>query len=135
MQYGYSPEGERFDTVEWLGRGHRINCLASITVHGLLAVDFYHNGGITYEIFEDHVLNTVAPRMLQRGLKYLIMDNASIHHAGKNRIVRILGIMGIRLIWLAPYYPQGNPIGTYREYFLQSTHDVFSVSIQFVNKT
>ena len=26
MQYGYSPKGERFDTVEWLGRGHRINC-------------------------------------------------------------------------------------------------------------
>lgn len=121
MEYGYSPEGERFDTVEWLGRGRRINCLSSMTVHGLFAVDFYHNGSITYEVFEHHVLNTIAPRMLQRGLKNLIMDNASIHHACRNRIVRILAMMGILVIWLAPYYPQGNPIGARMCYYLEMT--------------
>ena len=57
-----------------------------MTVHGLFAVDFYHNGSIC-----------------------------------GNRIVRILGMMGITLIWLAPYYPQGNPIGVYTCYCLEIT--------------
>ena len=57
-----------------------------MTVHGLFAVDFYHNGSIC-----------------------------------GNRIVRILGMMGITLIWLAPYNPKGNPIGVYTCYCLEIT--------------
>jgi transposase len=110
LHYGYSPRGERFYTRERLGRGMRINALASMSAQGLFAVDFYHNGSITYDVFEEHILRAVAPKMLRLGMEDLVMDNAKIHHANRDKIVHILKQAGIRVHWLAPYWPQGNPI-------------------------
>ena len=111
MLYGYGPEGERVYTIEKLGRGERIYCLATISLGGMVDVGFYHRGSITYEVFEDRCLYHIAPRMRRLGLKWLIMDNASIHHANRNRIVGLMLNAGITVIWLAPYHPQANPIG------------------------
>ena len=112
LLYGYSPKGERFYTEEKLGRGERINCLASMWVGGIFDVEFFHAGSVTYEVFEGHCARTLAPSMLRRGMQNLVMDNARIHHAYADKIVDFFAQLGIRVIWLAPYWPQGNPIGT-----------------------
>ena len=114
MHYGYSPRGERFYTEERLGRGERINCLASMWVGGAFEVEFFHGGNITYDVFEGHCTRCLAPAMLRRGMKFLVMDNARIHNAHGDEIVRYFDALGITVIWLAPYWPQGNPIGTCR---------------------
>ena len=114
MLYGYSPCGERFYTEERLGRGERINCLASMWAGGAFEVEFFHAGSITYEVFEGHCARSLAPGMLRRGMKFLVMDNARIHHAHGNKIVAYFKALGITVIWLAPYWPQGNPIGMCR---------------------
>ena len=47
--------------------------------------------------------------MLRRGKQWLIMDNASWHHAHDNAIEGIARLYGVTIIWLAPYHPQANP--------------------------
>ena len=111
MHYGYSPRGKRFYTREKLGRGSRVNCLASMTMRGMFAVDFYHNGDVTYEVFEEHCVRKLAPKMLRDGMRFLIMDKAAIHHAQGDQIVQYFRGLGITVIFLAPYHPQANPIG------------------------
>jgi len=111
LEYGYSPRGERFYTAEKLGRGSRVNCLASMTVHGIFEVDFYDSGGITYDVFEEHCARKIVPKMLREGMRYLIMDNARIHHGHGDLIVRYFDALGITVVFLAPYHPQANPIG------------------------
>ena len=46
MERGYAPEGERFDTVESISRGHRIDALTSCDTSDaeLFCVEFVHNG-------------------------------------------------------------------------------------------
>ena len=111
MHYGWGPSNERYYTVEKLGRGVRINCLATVSLTGVVDVGFYHDGSITYAVFEERCLVHIASKMRAKGLKWLIMDNASIHHASRNRIVQLMLNEGITVIWLAPYHPQANPIG------------------------
>ena len=48
MFWGYALKGERFETVEKLGRGKRIDCLTSCdsSAGGLFCVDFVHRGTV-----------------------------------------------------------------------------------------
>jgi hypothetical protein len=44
LLYGYSEKGERFHTEEKLGRGERINSLASMWIGGCFDAEFFHGG-------------------------------------------------------------------------------------------
>ena len=109
MHWGYSPKGERFITEAPLRRGKRIHCLASMTVRGLFCLDFYYDGGVTYDVFEEHMCTNCAVKMVREGYNDIVMDNARIHHAHDDKIVAIFKGLGIRVHWLAPYWPQGIP--------------------------
>ena len=111
LLYGYSEKGERFHTEEKLGRGERINSLASMWIGGCFDAEFFHGGNVTYDVFEGHCTRSLGPKMLRRGMKFLVLDNARIHHAMGNRIVQYFAALGIKVVFLAPYWPQGNPIG------------------------
>ena len=54
LLYGYSEKGERFHTEEKLGRGERINSLASMWIGGCFDAEFFHGGNVTYDVFEGH---------------------------------------------------------------------------------
>ena len=109
MEYGWSPRGKRFYTVEKVGRGERVNGLAAMSARGMFFIDFYHKGGVGYDEFEATILR-VAGKMARLGYNHLVMDNARIHHAHDDRVASILQHMGIRVHWLAPYWPQGAPV-------------------------
>ena len=59
--------------------------------------------------FKTHMVTELLPRMVRRGKKWLIMDNAAWHHANNDEIVAVCRLFGVVLIWLAPYHPQANP--------------------------
>ena len=111
MERGYAPEGERFETVESISRGHRIDALTSCDTSdaGLFCVEFVHNGTVQYSTFRDHMVNKLLPKMVAQDKKWLIMDNARWHHAHNNEIEGISHAFGVKIVWMATYHPQANP--------------------------
>ena len=59
--------------------------------------------------FKNHLVNRLLPRMLRRGKRWLILDNAAWHHANDDEIVGVCRLFNVTVVWLAPYHPQANP--------------------------
>ena len=103
--YGYSPKGKRLRLSVPRNRGKNTTLLSSMTLSGMgpsMAVE----GSTTAEVFEAYVEHFLAPK-LKPG-QVVVMDNLSAHKP--KRVMELIEGRGCRLLYLASYSPEYNPI-------------------------
>lgn len=103
--YGYSPRGERLAALKAGTRGTRINMIAALCEHQLLA-PFTVAGGCNRTVFETWLEQCLIP-VLKPGQK-LVIDNATFHKGG--RIEALVQAAGCEVWYLPPYSPDFNKI-------------------------
>ena len=109
--YGYSFRGHAAKAVSLLPRGKHLSAIAAMCTDGVLGCKIVEGvvDSMAFQTFLDMELtpqllpfNGVNPRSV------VIMDNASIHHAGQ--VVESLEDLGVLMYFLPPYSPDLNPI-------------------------
>lgn len=103
--YGYSPKGERLYALKSGRRSGRVNMIAGLCHHQLLA-PFTIEGACNRTVFEIWLENCLIPT-LKPGQK-LVIDNASFHKGG--RIEELVEAAGCEVWYLPPYSPDLNKI-------------------------
>lgn len=110
-KYGYSKKGTKAKVARWLASRERTSLLPAYTTDGVIA-SITFTGTCNADIFEDFVLETVLPlcNPYPAPRSVIVMDNASIHHAERERIEEICAARGVWVRYLPPYSPDLNPI-------------------------
>lgn len=103
--YGYSPKGERLYALKSGRREGRINMIAALCNHQLLA-PFTIEGACNRQVFETWIETCLIPE-LKPG-QILIIDNATFHKGGC--IEQLLEEAGCQVWYLPPYSPDLNKI-------------------------
>ena len=111
---GWAPLGVTPVQVAPCGRGERHHMLVSYAQDGIVYAQLTQ-GSTNSDVFENYIRELLKYcRPYPEPKSVLIMDNASFHHA--QEIKQLCDAAGVRLEFLAPYFPQDNPI---EEYFAE----------------
>jgi len=104
--YGYSPAN--VDAIRHVpaNRGRNVSLLAMMSLHKFANFQLI-DGAYNSESFLNFLKDSIAKQILGPG-KYLIMDNAKIHHS--RLVLEYLTETNIKVIFLPPYSPKLNPI-------------------------
>ena len=103
--YGWNERGQRFHALKSGKRQGRINMIAALCNHKLMA-PFTIEGACNRIVFETWIENCLLPS-LKPG-QVIIMDNATFHKGG--RIQQLIRDAGCELLYLPPYSPDLNKI-------------------------
>jgi len=104
----WTKKGNKIKIAMQGKRGKRQNIIAAKT-HGGITSQMIFEGSCNLKVFEEYVDKILCPT-LRKG-QAVIMDNASFHKS--NRIKELIEGCGCKLIYLAPYSPEHNPIEKY----------------------
>jgi transposase len=102
--YGYALKGKRCYGNK-AGRGERISFIAALE-QGKIIAPMTFKGSCNRDLFEMWLQEFLLPSVPQGSV--LVMDNASWHKGGD--IAKIVEDAGCRILYLAPYSPEDNPI-------------------------
>ncbi|CAI2162884.1 17008_t:CDS:1 [Funneliformis geosporum] len=115
-RYGYSRKGTRANFYKTGKRGLSytlILCIANVKKYGVVLYQIV-KGGVDASVFH-HFLSH--EKISSEDKSYLILDNASIHHAdwackklGLTSIRELLASKNIEPFYLPPYTPEMNPV-------------------------
>ena len=133
-KFGYSLKGKRTRSQKLLSRGRHVSAIAAMSTSGML--DFHLAYTVDSSEFRDFVevclLRHLMPFDGDNPNSIVILDNASIHHAGDS--VQLIESIGALVIFLPPHSPDMNPIEEMfscvksylkaNEAVLQVTHDI-----------
>ncbi|MEL7357531.1 MAG: IS630 family transposase [Cyanobacteria bacterium J06560_6] len=103
--YGYSPKGERLYAMKSGRREGRVNMIAALCNHQLLA-PFTITGSCNRQVFEIWIESCLVPE-LKPG-QILVIDNATFHKGGQ--IEQLVEAAGCEIWYLPPYSPDLNKI-------------------------
>jgi len=110
-KHAYCLRGSTPTVKRFLYRGQHISTVAAMTCNGILDFSTYV-GGVTANVFDNFLSNVLLPHLLPfNGINpysILVMDNATIHHAGE--VVQLIQQAGVLVYYLPPYSPDLNPI-------------------------
>lgn len=107
-RYGRAPRGRVARQVTRLQRGPRYQILAAYCYDGILHSNV-SQGTTDSAKFEDFIADLLLRcETYPQPKSVLVMDNASIHHSAS--LERLCAAAGVKLIFLAPYSPDLNPI-------------------------
>jgi len=104
--YGYSPANAEAIRHVPANRGRNISLLAVMSMYQFENYKLI-DGAYTGETFLDFIKDCINKNILAPG-KYLIMDNAKIHHS--RLVMEYLTEKKVKFIFLPPYSPKLNPI-------------------------
>lgn len=103
--YGWNERGQRFHALKSGRRQHRVNMIAALCNHQLIA-PFTIEGACNRTVFETWLETCLLP-VLEPG-QVVVMDNATFHKGG--RIDQLIQDAGCQLLYLPPYSPDLNKI-------------------------
>ena len=103
--YGWNKQGERFHALKSGRRCGRINMIAALRDHNLMA-PFTVEGACNRTVFETWLENCLLTTLIAG--QVVVMDNAAFHKGG--RIEQLIQTAGCRLLYLPPYSPDLNKI-------------------------
>jgi transposase len=103
--YGWNQQGERFHALKSGRREGRVNMIAALCDHNLIA-PFTVEGACNRTVFETWLENCLLPTLVTG--QVVVMDNATFHKGG--RIEQLIQNAGCRLLCLPPYSPDLNKI-------------------------
>jgi transposase len=104
-RYGRAPRGERaYDSAPRNYCTHT-SVIGAMGLRGLVAT-LAVEGAVDAEVFNVYAEQVLGPR-LRRG-DVVVLDNLTAHRA--SRIEEVAEARGARVLWLAPYSPDFNPI-------------------------
>lgn len=103
--YGWNECGQRFHALKSGRRHDRVNMIAALCNHQLLA-PFTVEGSCNRNVFETWLETCLIP-VLEPG-QVVIVDNATFHKGG--RIEQLIREAGCELLYLPPYSPDLNKI-------------------------
>lgn len=103
--YGWNARGRRFDALKSGCRQGRVNMIAALCNHQLLA-PFTIEGACNRVVFEKWLESCLLP-VLKPG-QVLVLDNATFHRGG--RIEQLVEQAGWGLLYLPAYSPDLNKI-------------------------
>lgn len=110
-KFGYSLIGKRTISKKLIARGRHVSAIAAMSMTGILDFRLVH-GGVDNNSFQEFVDNNLLRHLVNfNGINehsIIIMDNASIHHAGFS--VEVIESIGCLVMFLPPYSPDLNPI-------------------------
>ncbi len=110
-QFGWAHKGARATVRRWLANRERVSVLPAYTIEGYItATTFY--GTCNAQIFEDFIIDQLLPlcNLYPGPRSVILMDNASVHHSSRDRIVKACRRQGVWVRFLPPYSPDFNPI-------------------------
>jgi transposase len=95
----------------WLARRNKISILPVYTVDRYITSRTF-KGTCTGEIFEDFIIDELLPlyNLYLGSWSVIIMDNAFVHHAIQDRVVKVARRQGVWVCFLPPYLPDFNLI-------------------------
>jgi transposase len=105
---GWAPKGKTPEQKSRFQRGQRLQILAAYTQRGVKLARVFP-GSTDAAVFEDFI-----DQLLHHCSRWpepesvLVMDNATIHYS--DRIEQLCKDAGVKLMYLAPYSPDTNPI-------------------------
>lgn len=109
-KFGYSLKGKRTRSQKLLTRGRHVSAIAAMSTSGVL--DFHLAYTVDANEFRDFVevclLRHLMPFDGNNSNSIVILDNASVHHAGDS--VELIESIGALVIFLPPYSPDLNAI-------------------------
>ena len=104
-RYGRAPRGERAHDSAPRNYGTHTSVIGALGLRGLVAT-LAVEGAVDAEVFNVYAEQVLGPR-LRRG-DVVVLDNLTAHRA--SRIEEVAEARGARVLWLAPYSPDFNPI-------------------------
>jgi len=109
--YGYGLRGAITRVRRWLKYHDRVSALPAYTIDGYLTASTFP-GTCNADIFEQFIIDELLPlcNPYPGPLSVIVMDNASIHHAGRDRIEHACLAHHVWILFLPPYSPDFNPI-------------------------
>jgi transposase len=109
--YGWAERGVRAQVSRWLADRDRVSILPAYTIDGYIACRSF-KGTCTGDIFEEFIIEQVLPicNPYPGPRSIIVMDNASVHHSNKDRILEVAERRGVWIRFLPPYSPDFNPI-------------------------
>ncbi len=112
-QYGYSPRGQPCRAVTHLQRGKHLSVIAAMCTDGVIGTQIFE-GGVNAKCFQNYMEMELCSSLLPfdgvNPRSVVILDNASIHHADSNEVIKQLEQLGVLVYFLPPYSPDLNPI-------------------------
>jgi transposase len=103
--YGWNEKGERFHALKSGKREGRVNMIAALCNHNLIAT-FTVEGACNRTVFETWLETCLLPT-LQPG-QVVVMDNATFHQGG--HVQELIEKASCQLLYLPPYSPDLNLI-------------------------
>ena len=103
--YGWNQQGERFHALKSGRREGRVNMIAALCDHNLIA-PFTVEGACNRTVFETWLETCLLPTLVPG--QVVVMDNATFHKGG--RIEQLIQNAGCKLLYLPPYSPDLNKI-------------------------
>lgn len=104
-RYGRAPRGERAYDSAPRNYGAQTSVIGAMGLRGLVAMPAVE-GAVDTLCFDAYAEQVLGPR-LRRG-DVVVLDNLTAHRA--SRIEEVAQSRGARVLWLAPYSPDFNPI-------------------------
>jgi transposase len=103
--YGWNKQGERFHALKSGRREGRVNMIAALCDHNLIA-PFTVEGACNRTVFETWLETCLLPTLVTG--QVVVMDNATFHKGG--RIEQLVQNAGCKVLYLPPYSPDLNKI-------------------------
>lgn len=103
--YGWNKQGERFHALKSGRREGRVNMIAALCDHNLIA-PFTVEGACNRTVFETWLETCLLPTLVPG--QVVVMDNATFHKGG--RIEQLIQNADCTLLYLPPYSPDLNKI-------------------------
>jgi transposase len=109
--YGWADRGARAEVHRWLAKKERVSVLPAYTIEGYITARTF-KGTCTGDIFEEFIIEQVLPLCNEYPgpRSVIVLDNASVHHSNKVRILEVARRRGVWVRFLPPYSPDFNPI-------------------------
>lgn len=104
-RYGRAPRGERAYDSAPRNYGAHTSVIGAMGLRGLVAT-LAVEGAVDTLCFDAYAEKVLAPRL--RPGDVVVLDNLAAHRA--SRIEEVAQSRGARVLWLAPYSPDFNPI-------------------------
>ena len=104
-RYGSAPRGERAYDSAPRNYGAHTSVIGAMGLRGLVAT-LAVEGAVDTLCFDAYVEQVLGPRL--RSGDVVVLDNLTAHRA--SRIEEVAESRGARVLWLAPYSPDFNPI-------------------------
>jgi transposase len=108
---GYADNGVRTIVSRWLQNRERISFLPAYTIEGYItSITFL--GTLTGDMFEEFIIDQLLPlcNPFPGPRSVIFMDNASVHHYSKVRIIEACRRRNVWVRWLPPYSPDYHPV-------------------------